>query len=65
MVHPAKPTPEAALWAALALNWKLEAFMGSINVHYEQSIGKVAGIFKTHSYTYGVTSLPDLNTRKA
>lgn len=39
--------------------------MGSINVHYEQSFGKVASVFKTHSHTYGVTSLPDLNTRKA
>lgn len=39
--------------------------MGSINVHYEQSFGKVASVFKTHSHTSGVTSLPDLNTRKA
>lgn len=38
--------------------------MGSINIHYEQSIVKEADVFKTHSHTYGVTSLQDLNTLK-
>lgn len=51
LIHPARQTPGATLWAALELKWNTEVFMGSINIYYEQSIVKEANVFKTHSHT--------------